>query len=153
MQPVGPLLCLEYVSKENRRKDYDDNFEKYQKELKIPYYLLFYPDNEELTLFRMSAKGYAAVSPNAAGRFAIPELELEAGLLGEWVRFWFRGELLPLPGDLLIERDAAREQRDAAREQRDAEQKARQAAELRAAAAETEVAKLLEELAKAKRQS
>jgi Uma2 family endonuclease len=152
MQPVGPLLVLEYVSKENRRKDYEDNFEKYEDELKIPYYLLFYPDNEELTLFRMGAKGYATVPPNAAGRFAIPELELEAGLLGEWVRFWFRGELLPLPGDLLIERDAAREQRDAAREQRDVERKARQAAEQRAAAAETEVAKLLEELAKAKRQ-
>jgi hypothetical protein len=52
------------------------------------------------------------------------------------VRFWFRGELLPLPGDLLIERDA--------------ERKARQAAEHRATAAETELAKLREELAKAK---
>jgi Uma2 family endonuclease len=143
VQPVGPLLVLEYVSKQNRRKDYEDNFEKYEQELRVPYYLLFYPDNEEMTLFRMGAKGYAAVAPNATGRVAVPELELEAGLLGEWVRFWFRGELLPLPGDLLVERDVAREQRDEARLERDAERQAR-------LAAEAEIAKLREELAKAK---
>ena len=28
--------------------------------------------------------------------------------LDGWVRFWFEGELLPLPGDLLKERDAAK---------------------------------------------
>jgi Uma2 family endonuclease len=127
-QKARPLLVLEYVSKENRRKDYEDNFEKYEVELEIPYYLLFYPDNEEMTLFKMGKKGYRAVPPNANGRVAIPELELEAGLLDGWVRFWFRGELLPLPGDLLKQRDAA---------------------EKRAATAEAEVAKLREELAKA----
>jgi hypothetical protein len=31
---------------------------------------------------------------------AIPELELEAALLDGWVRYWFRGELLPLSPDL-----------------------------------------------------
>jgi Uma2 family endonuclease len=137
-QPVGPILVLEYVSKENRRKDYEDNFEKYEQELKIPYYLLFYPDNEEMTLFKMGKKGYRAVPPNANGRVAVPELELEAGLLGGWVRFWFRDELLPLPGDLLKQRDAA-EKRAAA------EHKAR-------LAAEAENAKLREELARAKGQ-
>ena len=160
VQPAGPLLVLEYVSKQNRRKDYEDNFEKYEQELRVPYYLLFYPDNEEMTLFRMGAKGYAAVAPNAAGRVAVPELELEAGLLGEWVRFWFRGELLPLPADLQDERDAAREQRDeenaartAAETKAKAEQAAREAAEARATAAEAELAKLREELAKARGQA
>ena len=150
VQPAGPLLVLEYVSKHSERKDYDDNYEKYEEELQVPYYLLFYPDNEEMTLFRLGNKGYGAARPNAAGRVAVPELELEAGLLGGWVRFWFRGELLPLPGDLLVERDAAREQRDAA-------QAALQAAEQRAVterqarlAAEAELAKLRDELAKAK---
>jgi Putative restriction endonuclease len=146
LQPVGPFLVLEYVSKNSQRKDYDDNFEKYQKELKVPYYLLFYPEAEELTLFRMAEKGYLSMPPNAAGRFAIPELELEAGLLGGWVRYWFRGELLPLPGDLLIERDAERKARQAA-------EKAKQVAEKRASAAEAELAKLREELAKAKGQT
>jgi hypothetical protein len=33
-------------------------------------------------------------------------LELEAGLMNGWVRFWFRGKLLPLPGDMQRELDA-----------------------------------------------
>jgi Uma2 family endonuclease len=131
LQPVGPLLVLEYVSKYNKRKDYDDNFEKYEKELKIPYYLLFYPDNEELTLFRMTAKGYSAVRPNARGRYAVPELELEAQLLSGWVRFWFRGELVPLPAELLRRLNATEDQ---------------------LAAAQAELARLRAELAKAKGQ-
>jgi hypothetical protein len=40
-QPVGPLCVLEYVSKSNRRKDYNDNKRKYERELNVPYYLLF----------------------------------------------------------------------------------------------------------------
>ena len=43
---------LEYVSKSSRRKDYDDNFDKYERDLKVPYYLTFYPDDQELTLYR-----------------------------------------------------------------------------------------------------
>lgn len=154
-QPARPLLVVEYVSKQSRRKDYDDNFEKYEQDLKVPYYLVFYPDNEELTLFRLADGTYASVGPSAAGRFAIPELELEAGLLGEWVRYWFRGALLPLPGDLLIERDAAREQRDEARARLEAERRAREEAERRAEAerqsrlaVEAELTKLREQLAK-----
>jgi len=146
IQPVGPLLVLEYVSNYNKRKDYDDNYEKYEKELKVPYYLLFYPVGDELTLFRMSGKKYVAVRPNAAGRFAIRELELEANLLNGWVRFWFRGELVPLPGELVRQRDAA-ERRATTAEQRAT------TAEQRASAAEAENAKLREELAKARGQA
>ena len=108
LQPVGPLLVLEYVSKRNWRKDYEDNYDKYAQELKVPYYLLFYPDADELSLFRLSKKGYSAVVPDAAGRCPIPELELEVALLDGWVRYWFRGELLPLPGDLLRQLTAAK---------------------------------------------
>ena len=28
-------------SQSNRRKDYDDNYEKYERDLKVPYYLVF----------------------------------------------------------------------------------------------------------------
>lgn len=139
LQPVKPLLVMEYVSKYNKRKDYEDNFDHYEKELKVPYYLLFYPDGEEMTLFQRGEKKYVAVRPNANGRYAIPELELEVALLGGWVRYWFRGELVPLPGDLLKERDAALRDLDAERQAR--------------AAAETELAKLREELANAKGQA
>src|SRR5579864_1372709 len=40
LQPVGPFCMLEYVSKSNRRKDYDQNMTKYERQLKVPYYLL-----------------------------------------------------------------------------------------------------------------
>jgi Uma2 family endonuclease len=130
-QPVGPFLVLEYVSKSSVRKDEDVSYAKYEKELKVPYYLLFYPDADEFTLFRLGEKGYSAVHPNANGRCSVPELELEIGLLGKWMRYWFRGDLVPLPGDLLKERDAERTAR---------------------LAAEAELAKLREELAKAKKQ-
>jgi Uma2 family endonuclease len=132
LQPVGPFLILEYVSKNNKRKDYDDNMLKYEHEIKVQYYLLFQPDVEELTLYRHNTRKYVSVKPNDNERYAIPELELEVALLDGWVRYWFRGELLPLPGDLLEQRDEARQRADAA---------------------EKEVARLRAELARMRRHS
>jgi Uma2 family endonuclease len=101
LQPAQPFWMLEYVSRSSKRKDYDDNMQRYEHELRVPYYLLFQPDVQELTLYRHNDTRYVSVKPNEAGRFALQELELEAALLDGWVRFWFRGELLPLPADLL----------------------------------------------------
>jgi Uma2 family endonuclease len=143
LQPVGPFLVLEYVSKRSVRKDYDENMRKYEQYVKVPYYLVFYPDADELSLFKMTAGKYASVLPNAAGRLAVPELELEAALFDGWVRFWFRGELLPLPGDLLRQLNAVRAELTTARTELAAERNARQAAE-------AEVARLRDELTKAK---
>jgi hypothetical protein len=100
------LLVLEYVSKSSKRKDYQDNHRKYEQESKVPYYLVFYPETRDLTLFRRNARRYVAVQPDAAERVAIPELELEVGLLDDWVRYWYRGELLPLPTELQTKMDA-----------------------------------------------
>ena len=71
----------------------------------MPYYLLFEPRGPEADGFRLSGKKYVAVKPNADGRLEIPPLKLEVAIRDGWVRFWFEGELLPLPGDLLKERD------------------------------------------------
>jgi Uma2 family endonuclease len=153
LQPVGPFLVLEYVSKHNMRKDYEGNMLKYQDSLRVPYYLLFYPDNEELTVFRLAGEKYVSVTPNAAGRLAIPDLELEVALLDGWVRFWFRSELLPLPGDLLRQLNTVRDQLNAERQARlAAEQRATAVAQLAETerqarlAAEAELARLREEL-------
>jgi Uma2 family endonuclease len=100
LEKAKPFWVLEYVSKSNRRKDYDDNFDKYEKELKVPYFLLFYPDSQDLTLYRHTGKKYVSVKPNKHGCYAIPELDLEIGLLDAWVRYRYKGELLPLPADL-----------------------------------------------------
>ena len=106
-QPVGPFWMFEYVSQHSRRKDYDTNLRKYER-LKVPYYLIFYPDGQELTLFRYGSRRYVTVKPNPEGRFAISDLEMEVALLDGWVRFWYRGELLPLPADLQRDLDETR---------------------------------------------
>jgi hypothetical protein len=110
LQPVSPFWVLEYVSRSNKRKDYEDNMEKYEHDMKVPYYLLFQPDILEMTLYRHNKRKYVSVKPNEHERYALPELEMEVTLLNDWVRFWFRGELLPLPGDLLRERDETKQQ-------------------------------------------
>jgi Uma2 family endonuclease len=114
-EAAKPFWVLEYVSKSNRRKDYEDNFLKYEEELKVPYYLLFDPDRQDLRVYKHNGGGYERVEPNEAGRLAVPELGVEVALLGGWVRFWYQGELVPLPDDLLREVEALREQLDAAR--------------------------------------
>jgi Uma2 family endonuclease len=124
LQPIGPFWVLEYVSKGNRRKDYDDNMRKYEHELKVPYYMLFVPDQQELTLYHHTGERYVSVPPDKQGRHPLPILELDIGLLDGWVRYWFRSELLPLPGELqraldrvIRERDAANRRADAAEQE------------------------------------
>jgi Uma2 family endonuclease len=109
LQPAGPFWMLEYVSKESQRKDYDENFQKYERELQVPYYLIFYPDEQELSLYRHMNGKYVSVTANEQGRFALTELDLELALLEGWCRFWYQGELLSLPGELLHELDTFRQ--------------------------------------------
>jgi Uma2 family endonuclease len=100
LEAAAIFLILEYVSASSKRKDYQDNFHKYERELKVPYYLIFDPERLDLRLFRNNGEGYVRMEANTHGRYAIEELELEVGLLKGWVRFWHRGELLELPVEL-----------------------------------------------------
>jgi Uma2 family endonuclease len=135
-QPAGPFWVLEYVSKSSERKDYEDSFRKYERELKVPYYLLFYPDTQDLTLFRHSGQRYVSVTPNAGRRLALPELDLELALLDGWVRFWYQGKLLPLPADLQRQLNKTRQQLRQSRKQNRQLQEQNQQAEERARQAE-----------------
>ncbi|HEV3262150.1 MAG TPA: hypothetical protein VG013_35185 [Gemmataceae bacterium] len=74
----------------------------------MPYYLVFYPEQQELTLYRHTGKKYVSVKPNKHGRYPIPQLTLELALHDGWVRFWYEGELLPLPADLQRALDEAK---------------------------------------------
>jgi Uma2 family endonuclease len=138
LQPTGPFWVLEYVSKNSERKDYEDNIQKYEQDLKVPYYLTFYPENQEMTLYKLQKGKYFSVTPDEQGRYALPELDLEIGLLDGWVRFWYQAELLALPGELLhkldtVQKELAKERsaRQAAEAKSEAERSARQAAESR----------------------
>jgi Uma2 family endonuclease len=141
LQPVGPFWILEYVSAGNARKDYVENKAKYEHELQVPYYLLFVPDSQAMTLYRHTGTRYVRVRPNADGRCEISELELEVGLHDGWMRYWFRGELLPLPAEM--QRELAKELRALAEERR-----ARMAAEEEAARLGAEVERLKKAQAK-----
>jgi hypothetical protein len=118
LQPVAPFWVLNYVAPLPRRKNYDADFRMYEGELKVPYVLLYYPEQQNLVLYRHSGERYLLVAANAAGRYSIPELELETGLLGGWARFWYRGDLLLLPYELMEQIDEARRAQEAAEQQR-----------------------------------
>jgi len=137
LEPAPPFVVFEYVSTNNPRKDYEESFRKYERELKVPYYAIFYPETEDLTLYRHNRRKYVTVKPNMHGRFAIPELKLELDILDGWMRFWWQGELLPLPADLQRKLDEAlrraeEEKRRADELQRRLEVLERENAELRA---------------------
>jgi hypothetical protein len=128
---------LEYVSRSNKRKDYEDNFDKYEKELRVPYYLLFYPDDQELTLYRLELRRYSTVRPNQQGRYPIQKVDIEVALLDGWVRFWYQGRLLPLPAELdraldRARREAADARREAEREKQRRQELEREVAQLKA---------------------
>jgi hypothetical protein len=114
LQPTGPWWVLEYVSKFNKRKDYEDNLERYERALKVPYYLLFYPDIQDLTLYHHTGRKYVSVKPSEHDRYALPEQKIEVALVSGWVRFWHQGKLLPLPGEMQHELEKEREARLAA---------------------------------------
>ena len=97
-----PFWVMEYVSKSSGPKDETVSFRKYELELKVPYYLITYPEHDELTLFRLNKrrKRYDTVLPNAEGRSALPEVDIEVGLVDGWARFWYKGRMLPLPAEL-----------------------------------------------------
>lgn len=153
LEPVGPFWVLEWVSASSEGKDYGEAFQKYEQDLKVPYCLMFHPEDQDLRMYRHAGKRYKLIPANAAGRHPLPELELEVGLLDGWVRFWHRGELLELPADLVrridrLEKQAAEERRRAEEERRRAEEEKRRAEEekQRRIAVEEEVARLRAQL-------
>jgi Uma2 family endonuclease len=129
LEGVLPYWVMEYVSPNSKRKDYDQSFHKYEQELKVPYCLMFYPEAQDLKLFRHRSGKYALVKPNARGRLPIARLDLELVLLDGWVRFWFKGALLPLPAELQHELDETRRQLEETVRQLDKERQARLALE------------------------
>jgi hypothetical protein len=99
-ETVRPYWVMEYVSKRSARKDYEDNMEKYERDLKIPYYLCFYHETQDMTLFQLRNRRYRVVRPDEQERVAVAELDIEMALVNGWVRFWYKGEFIELPNDM-----------------------------------------------------
>jgi Uma2 family endonuclease len=87
--------ALEFVSPSDQG-EYTRKRQLYEQKLKIPYYLIYDPDAAplEFCLYRHDGTSYEIVPKNERGRYPIPEIDLEIGMLDEWARFWFAGELL-----------------------------------------------------------
>jgi Uma2 family endonuclease len=111
LESVGPLWTLEWVSRD-KDKDYRRSFRIYEKDLKVPYCLMFDPDTMDLRVLRHTGAKYEPIAVNDRGRQEIPELGLEIGLLDGWVRLWHNGELLKLPGDLQQDNDRLAQDND-----------------------------------------
>ena len=61
-----------------------------------------------LKVLQHNGSAYDLVLANDQGRFPVPELDLEIALKGDLIRYWHKGELLPIPqevAELLAERD------------------------------------------------
>jgi Uma2 family endonuclease len=152
LELARPFWVLEYVSKHTKRKDYEESFDKYERDLKVPYYLVFYPEDQELTLYHLKGKKYVSVKPNKNGRYAIQDLELEVALLDGWVRFWYQGDLLPLPADLQRDLDEARRRAEAEKLRAEAEKLRAEAEKLRADEADRRADTLQRRLEEAERE-
>jgi Uma2 family endonuclease len=143
-QPAGPFWTLEYVSKSNERKDYDTNMRIYERHLQVPFYMAFYPDLQDLSLFRLQAGKYVSVLPNALERFPIDTIDVEVAILEGWVRYWYLGKLLPLPAELDRDLISTRAQLQKSQKRADAEKQRADAEKQRA----DDLAKQVEEMAR-----
>jgi hypothetical protein len=100
--PARPFWVMHYITRSSKKKDRDEDFSRYERDLKVPYYLIFSLDKRDLTLYRLNGESqrYDTVPPDDEGRRALPEVEIEVGLVDGWLRFWFQGRLLLLPVEL-----------------------------------------------------
>jgi hypothetical protein len=67
----------------------------FEHELRVPYYLTheMIGMSAVLHLYRHDGTAYQPVPPNKHGRYAVPELDIEVGLIDGWARLWFKGKL------------------------------------------------------------
>ncbi|MGQ7327410.1 Uma2 family endonuclease, partial [Streptococcus suis] len=85
IEEAKPFMAIEYVCNSSQERDYEEKFEIYRDTLHVPYYLTHEPDDLRLHHYDPSG-GYVRVAANEHGRFAIPEMETEVGLVDGWAR-------------------------------------------------------------------
>lgn len=124
LEPASPFMVLETVSPRSARKDYVDNFKRYEQDLQVPYCVIFDPARQNLDVFHLDGQHYERVEANTNGRFPVPEIDLEIGIIDGWVRFWHQGELLPIQPEiqeLLKSKDEELQHKDSELQHKDEE--------------------------------
>lgn len=100
-QPARPFVVFEYPSTPLQRKRIGRRVGQYEHNLAVPYVVRFDPESGQLAVQHLIGSLLVPCDISAAGRAGIPELELELGVIDGVLRFWFRGELVPLPAEVL----------------------------------------------------
>jgi Uma2 family endonuclease len=98
-ESVAPPLVIEYVSgdgsEERDDTPYEGKFWVYEQAIKVPYYLIWHPNEERLEAFELRGTKYRRMKAND-GRFHVPSLRVDFGMWdgvylgypGPWLRAW-----------------------------------------------------------------
>ncbi len=100
-ESARPFVVFDYPSTPLQRKRTGRRLGQYQDNFAVPCVVVFDPEQHGLELHRLVGGMFVPAGVNAVGRCEVPELELELGVVEGSMRFWFRGERVPLPGELL----------------------------------------------------
>jgi hypothetical protein len=132
LEPAPLWMVIEYVSSD-KAKDYEESFQEYERELLVPYCVLFDPERQDLQVYRHDGERYVRLEPDLEGRCSIEELDLKVGIRDRWLRYWCAGELLPLTEELAdeVQQQAQQLEQQARQLNRQARQLNQQARELR----------------------
>jgi Uma2 family endonuclease len=149
---VHPLVVIEYVSRDGS-EERDATPEKgkfwvYEQIIQPTYYVIYDPDQEELSVFELVHGQFQPLSPTDAGRFRITPMEIDFGIwqgeyLGapaSWLRAWdWKGKLILTAEELLeIEKQSAEQERTRAEQERTRAEQERTRAEQERTRAEQE---------------
>lgn len=134
-EKVPPRLVVEYVSgsgaEERDATPETGKFWVYERGIRAEYYAIHDPFRRTLDVFHRTRGRYRAMTPDAAGRFPIPEMKLALGIWdgrfhgykAHWLRGWNEaGDLIPAP-----EEQAEQQRRRAEQERQRADQERRRA--------------------------
>lgn len=124
-EEVMPLVVLEYASGDGREErddtPHEGKFWIYEQRVRAAYYGIWRYDPGVIEVYKLDGAHYRPQAANAAGHFAIPELDVALGVwrgrAGEMEMPWMRwysldGTLLPTDGERA---DALRERLDGER--------------------------------------
>lgn len=154
LQGDVPAIVLEFLSatdggEYSAKATYPPGkFFFYEQILQVPSYGIFEPDSGSLELHRLDdTNHYRLETPNADGRFWLPELHLFLGVWsgqrenreGHWLRWWDEAGNLLLWGVESAEQERQRAEQEHQRAEQERQRAERLMAQLRAAGLEPEL--------------
>jgi Uma2 family endonuclease len=156
---IAPLIVIEFVSgdgSEERDATFPlaedgakaGKFWVYERAIRVPFYAIYEVEKASVEVYELIGTHYQRLSPNAHGRYPVPDLGVELGIWqGEyfnqtlpWLRWWDQDGNLLLAGDERAEqeRERAEQERERAEQERERAEQERERAEQERERAEQE---------------